>query len=92
MSTEQILAAFDGRKAIETAIQKAKSLGLDQWRRMAGVRPHPLPVCIPQSLLSLLALGPFSVKLPKRVRPCCGEQDTVGQIRRRLLTGRTCDA
>jgi hypothetical protein len=87
LSTEEIVAGYQGRHAIEPAIQQAKALGLNRYhgRTAQGVRRWPLPICLAHSLLALLALGALPLDLPELGWPWYRREDTVGQVRRRLL-------
>ena len=87
LTTEEIVAGYHGRHAIEPAIQQAKALGLDRYhgRTARGVRRWPLPLCLAHSLLTLLALGALPLELPELGWPWYPREDTVGQQRRRFL-------
>ncbi len=87
LTTEEIVAGYHGRHAIEPAIQQANALGLDQYhgRTARGVRRWPLLICLAHSLLALLALGALRLPLPTLGWPWYRREDTVGQVRRRLL-------
>jgi hypothetical protein len=87
LTTEEIVAGYHGRHAIEPAIQQAKALGLDRYhgRTARGVRRWPLPLCLAHSLLALVALGALPLDLPELGWPWYRREDTVGQVRRRLL-------
>jgi hypothetical protein len=87
LTTEEIVAGYHGRHAIEPAIQQANALGLDQYhgRTARGVRRWPLLICLAHSLLALLALGALPLPLPTLGWPWYRREDTVGQARRRLL-------
>ncbi len=87
LTTEQIVAGYHGRHAIEPAIQQANALGLNRYhgRTAQGVRRWPLPICLAHSLLALLALGALPLDLPELGWPWYRREDTVGQVRRRLL-------
>jgi hypothetical protein len=87
ISTEEIVAGYHGRHAIEPAIQQANALGLNRYhgRTARGVRRWPLPICLAHSLLALVALGALPLDLPELGWPWYRREDTVGQVRRRLL-------
>lgn len=87
LATAEIVAGYHGRHAIEPAIQQANALGLDQYhgRTARGVRRWPLLICLAHSLLALLALGALRLPLPTLGWPWYRREDTVGQVRRRLL-------
>jgi hypothetical protein len=87
LTTAEIVAGYHGRHAIEPAIQAANALGLDRYhgRTARGVRRWPLLLCLAHSLLALLALGKLALPLPTLGWPWYQREDTVGQLRRRLL-------
>jgi hypothetical protein len=87
LTTEEIVAGYHGRHAIEPAIQQANALGLDRYhgRTARGVRRWPLLICLAHSLLALLALGALSLPLPTLGWAWYRREDTVGQVRRRIL-------
>jgi hypothetical protein len=87
LTTEEIVAGYHGRHAIEPAIQAANALGLDRYhgRTARGVRRWPLLSCLAHSLLALLALGALALPLPTLGWPWYHREDSVGQLRRRLL-------
>ncbi len=87
LTTPEIVAGYHGRHAIEPAIQQANALGLNRYhgRTQRGVRRWPLPICLAHSLLALLALGALPLDLPELGWPWYPREDSVGQLRRRLL-------
>jgi hypothetical protein len=87
LTTAEIVAGYHGRHAIEPAIQQANALGLNRYhgRTARGVRRWPLLICLAHSLLTLLALGALPLALPALGWPWYPREDTVGQVRRRLL-------
>jgi len=87
LTTAEVVAGYHGRHAIEPAIQQAEALGLDRYhgRTARGVRRWPLPICLAHSLLALVALGALPLDLPELGWPWYRREDTVGQVRRRLL-------
>ncbi len=87
LTTAEIVAGYHGRHAIEPAIQAANALGLDRYhgRTARGVRRWPLLICLAHSLLAVLALGKLALPLPTLGWPWYRPEDTVGQLRRRLL-------
>src|SRR5215212_8824480 len=87
LSTAEIVGGYHGRHAIEPAIHEANALGLDRYhgRTERGVRRWPLPICLAHSLLALVALGALPLDLPELGWPWYPREDTVGQVRRRLL-------
>ena len=50
-----------------------------------GVRRWPLLICLAHSLLAVLALGALALPLPTLGWPWYHREDTVGQLRRRVL-------
>jgi hypothetical protein len=89
LTTAETVAGYHGRHAIEPAIQAANALGLDRYhgRTARGVRRWPLLICLAHSLLAVLALGALAPPLPTLGWPWYQREDTVGQLRRRLLAG-----
>ena len=81
------MAGYHGRHAIEPAIQQANALGVDRYhgRTARGVRRWPLLICLAHSLLALLARGALALPLPTLGWPWYPREETVGQVRRRLL-------
>ena len=79
--------AYAGRAQIEVNFDEAKELGLGdyQGRSGSGVRRWPVLICIVQSLLKLAATGCLKLTLPKLNWSWYKREDTVGQMRRRLI-------
>ena len=79
--------AYDGRYQIEVNFDEVKELGLGhyQGRSAQGVRRWPLFLAAVQSVLKLIATGQLAVELPRLNWPWYKREDTVGQIRRRLI-------
>jgi hypothetical protein len=79
--------AYDGRYQIAVNFDEVKELGLGhyQGRSGQGVRRWPLFLCAAQLLLKLIATGVLTVKLPTLNWPWYDREDTVGQVRRRLI-------
>lgn len=79
--------AYDGRYQIEVNFDEVKELGLGhyQGRSGQGVRRWPLFLCAAQLLLKLIATGALTVNLPTLNWPWYDRNDTVGQVRRRLI-------
>jgi hypothetical protein len=65
LTTEEIVAGYHGRHAIEPAIPEADALGLNRYhgRTARGGRRWPLLLCLAHSLLALVALGALSLDL-----------------------------
>jgi Transposase DDE domain len=79
--------AYDGRYQIETNFDEVKELGLGhyQGRSGRGVRRWPLFLCVAQMLLKFVATGVLPVELPELNWSWYGRENTVGQVRRRLI-------
>lgn len=79
--------AYDGRYQIEVNIDEVKELGLGhyQGRSGQGVRRWPLMLCASQMLLKLMATGVPKVPLPTLNWSWYERENTVGQVRRRLV-------
>jgi hypothetical protein len=79
--------AYAGRYPIAVNFDEVKELGLGpyQGRSGQGVRRWPLFLCAAPLLLKLIATGVLTVKLPTLNWPWYDRNDTVGQVRRRLL-------
>ena len=79
-----------GRQSIEVAISEAKELGLGDYRgrRAKGVRRWATMVCIAQSLLQQMSQREeLREQLPRLNWPWYEKENTVGAVRRRLITG-----
>ena len=81
------VTAYAGRALIEVNFDEAKELGLGhyQGRSASGVRRWPVLVCIAQALLKLAATGFIQLHLPRLNWSWYRREDTVGQLRRRLV-------
>lgn len=79
--------AYDGRYQIEVNMDEVKELGLGhyQGRSAQGVRRWPLFLCAAQTVLKLIATGQLKVELPKLNWDWYPRENTVGQVRRRLI-------
>lgn len=79
--------AYDGRYQIEVNFDEIKELGLGhyQGRSGQGVRRWPLFLCAAHLLLKLIATRVLAVTLPSLNWPWYERDDTVGQVRRRLI-------
>lgn len=79
--------AYDGRYQIEVNIDEVKELGLGhyQGRSGQGVRRWPLFLCASQMLLKMIATGVLAVELPRLNWSWYERENTVGQVRRRLV-------
>jgi hypothetical protein len=81
------VTAYDGRYQIEINMDEVKELGLGhyQGRSGQGVRRWPLFLAAVQTLLKLIATGILKVDLPHLNWSWYPREDTVGQVRRRLI-------
>ena len=78
---------YAGRFQIEVNFDEVKELGLGhyQGRSGQGVRRWPLFLCVAHLLLKFLATGVLSVPLPALHWSWYPRENTVGQVRRRLM-------
>jgi hypothetical protein len=83
----EAVRAYAGRAEVEVNFDEAKELGLGdyQGRSGSGVRRWAVLVCISQSLLKLAANGLIKLELPKLNWSWYKREETVGQVRRRLI-------
>lgn len=83
----KVVEAYDGRYQIEINFDEVKELGLGhyQGRSGQGVRRWPLFLSSVQTLLKLIATGVLSVEMPTLNWDWYKREDTVGQVRRRLI-------
>ena len=79
--------AYDGRYQIEVNFDEVKELGLGQYqgRSAQGVRRWPLFLSAVQTVLKLIATGKLPADLPPLNWEWYEREDTVGQVRRRLI-------
>jgi hypothetical protein len=79
--------AYAGRAQVEVNFDEAKELGLGhyQGRSGSGVRRWAVLVCLSQALLILAATGVIKLDLPKLNWSWYKREETVGQLRRRLI-------
>jgi len=87
LSIEEAVQAYGGRQQIEVNFDEVKELGLGnyQGRSGQGVRRWPLFLCLAQMLLKMIATEALAVSLPKLNLSWYGKEQTVGQVRRRLV-------
>jgi hypothetical protein len=78
---------YAGRFQIEVNCDEIKELGLGhyQGRSGQGVRRWPLFLCVAHLLLKFLATGVLDIPLPALHWSWFSRENTVGQIRRRLI-------
>jgi hypothetical protein len=83
----EAVRVYDGRYQIEVNFDEAKELGLAhyQGRSGQGVRRWPLFLSFAQMMLKFIATGLLSVPLPPLNWPWYTKENTVGQVRRRLI-------
>ena len=79
--------AYAGRAQVEVNFDEAKELGLGhyQGRSGSGVRRWAVLVCLAHALLKLAATGLIKLDLPKLNWSWYKREETVGQLRRRLI-------
>jgi hypothetical protein len=79
--------AYDGRYQIEVNIEEVKELGLAHYhgRSGQGIRRWPLLLCLGQMILKFIATGVLPVQRPKLHWSWYERENTVGQVRRRLI-------
>jgi hypothetical protein len=83
----EAVQTYAGRCQIEVNFDEIKELGLGhyQGRSGQGVRRWPLFLCVAHVLLKFLATGVLSVPLPALNWSWYRRENTVGQVRRRLI-------
>jgi hypothetical protein len=83
----EAVQAYSGRQQIEVNFDEVKELGLGhyQGRSGEGVRRWPIFLCIVQTLLKLIATQALPVELPSLNWSWYRLENTVGQVRRRLI-------
>jgi len=87
LGVEQAVRAYAGRQQIEVNLDEVKELGLGHYmgRSGQGVRRWPLFLCAAQMLLKFIATGVIPVSLPRLNWSWYAKEETVGQVRRRLV-------
>jgi hypothetical protein len=83
----EAVRVYDGRYQIEINCDEVKELGLGhyQGRSGQGVRRWPLFLSFAQMLLKFIATGLISVSLPELNWSWYTKENTLGQVRRRLI-------
>jgi hypothetical protein len=83
----EAMQAYAGRAQIEVNFDEVKELGLGhyQGRSGSGVRRWAVLLCLAQALLKLTASGYLKPALPTLNWSWYQREDTVGQVRRRLI-------
>ena len=87
LDVEEAVGAYAGRQQIEVNFDEVKELGLGHYmgRSGQGVRRWPLFLCAAQMALKFMATGVIDVPLPGLNWSWYEREDTVGQMRRRLV-------
>ncbi|MCA1600909.1 MAG: transposase [Acidobacteria bacterium] len=87
LDAEEVVRAYAGRQQIEVNFDEIKELGLGHYmgRSGQGVRRWPLFLCAAQMLLKFMATEVIQVTLPKLHWSWYSRENTVGQMRRRLI-------
>jgi hypothetical protein len=87
LAVAEAVRAYLGRQQIEVNFDEVKELGLGHYmgRSGQGVRRWPLFLCAAQMLLKFMATGIIEVALPKLHWSWYKPENTVGQMRRRLV-------
>lgn len=87
LDVEQAVRAYAGRQQIEVNFDEVKELGLGHYmgRSGQGVRRWPLFLCAAQMLLKFMATGVIPAALPRLNWSWYKQEETVGQMRRRLV-------
>jgi hypothetical protein len=83
----EAVSAYDGRYQIEVNFDEVKELGLGhyQGRSAQGVRRWPLFLSAVHTILKLIATGKTPAVLPTLNWEWYEHEDTVGQVRRRII-------
>jgi len=87
LEVSEAVRAYLGRQQIEVNFDEVKELGLGHYmgRSGQGVRRWPLFLCAAQMLLKFIATGVIKVALPRLNWSWYTKENTVGQVRRRLI-------
>lgn len=87
LTPTRVMQVYAGRQQIEVNFDEVKELGLGhyQGRSGTGVRRWAVLLCLAQALLKLAATGHLKVGLPSLNWSWYKKENTVGQIRRRLV-------
>jgi hypothetical protein len=87
LDTIAAVEAYAGRAQVEVNFDEAKELGLGhyQGRSGSGVRRWAVLICLAQALLKLAATGRIKLDLPRLNWSWYRREETVGQLRRRLI-------
>lgn len=87
LEVQEAVRAYTGRQQVEVNFDEVKELGLgySMGRSGQGVRRRPLFLCAAQMVLKFFATGVIKVALPKLNWSWYEPENTVEQIRRRLI-------
>jgi Transposase DDE domain len=87
LEVTEAVQAYAGRQQIEVNFDEIKELGLGHYmgRSGQGVRRWPLFLCAAHLLLKLMATEVIQVALPKLHWSWYRNENSVGQLRRRLI-------
>ena len=87
LGVEEAVRAYAGRQQIEVNFDEVKELGLGHYmgRSGQGIRRWPLFLCAAQMALKFIATGVIAVALPRLNWSWYKREETVGQVRRRLV-------
>lgn len=87
LEAQEAVRAYAGRQQIEINFDEIKELGLAHYmgRSGQGVRRWPLFLCAAQLTLKFVATGVLAVSLPQLNWSWYPKENTVGQVRRRLI-------
>lgn len=87
LDVAEAVRAYAGRQQVEVNFDEVKELGLSHYmgRSGQGVRRWPLFLCAAQMLLKFMATGVLKVALPRLNWSWYEKENTVGQMRRRLV-------
>ena len=87
LEPQEAVRAYDGRYQMEVNIDEVKELGLAhyQGRSGQGIRRWPLLLSLGQMILKFIATGVLAVPLPRLHWTWYTRENTVGQVRRRLI-------
>lgn len=87
LAVEEAVHAYAGRQQIEVNFDEVKELGLANYmgRSGQGVRRWPLFLCAAQIVLKFMATGIIATQMPKLNWSWYAQENTLGQMRRRLV-------
>jgi len=87
LDVAEAVRAYAARQQIEVNFDEIKELGLGDYmgRSGQGVRRWPLFLCAAQMMLKFMATGVIETSVPRLNWSWYEREDTVGQMRRRLI-------